>query len=183
MWPWPWRAHTSCFHSCCRRSYFRSSHRRVHASLQGFQGRSGDSVSDEIRREAGLIKFDFLGLRNLTVIDNAVRLITENNGVELDMRDLHLDDPETYALLGRGDTTGVFQLESSGMRDLVVRLRPENFNDITALVALYRPGPLESGMVDDFINGKHGNIKVTYELEQLRDILRDTYGVILYQNR
>ncbi len=151
-----------------------------------YKGSKGEVVTQfpmKYVEKAGLIKFDFLGLRNLTVIDNAVRLITENNGVELDMRDLHLDDPETYALLSRGDTTGVFQLESSGMRDLVARLRPENFNDITALVALYRPGPLESGMVDDFINGKHGNIKVSYELEQLRDILRDTYGVILYQEQ
>ncbi|MBW2625949.1 MAG: DNA polymerase III subunit alpha, partial [Deltaproteobacteria bacterium] len=151
-----------------------------------YKGSKGEVVTQfpmKYVEKAGLIKFDFLGLRNLTVIDNAVRLITENNGVELDMRDLHLDDAETYALLSRGDTTGVFQLESSGMRDLVVRLRPENFNDITALVALYRPGPLESGMVDDFINGKHGNIKVSYELEQLRDILQDTYGVILYQEQ
>jgi DNA polymerase-3 subunit alpha len=151
-----------------------------------YKGSKGEVVTQfpmKYVEKAGLIKFDFLGLRNLTVIDNAVRLITENNGVELDMRDLHLDDPETYALLSCGDTTGVFQLESSGMRDLVARLRPENFNDITALVALYRPGPLESGMVDDFINGKHGNIKVTYELEQLRDILQDTYGVILYQEQ
>ncbi|MDH3952524.1 MAG: DNA polymerase III subunit alpha, partial [Deltaproteobacteria bacterium] len=151
-----------------------------------YKGSKGEVVTQfpmKYVEKAGLIKFDFLGLRNLTVIDNAVRLIKENNGVELDMRDLPLDDPETYDLLSRGDTTGVFQLESSGMRDLVVRLRPENFNDITALVALYRPGPLESGMVDDFINGKHGNIKVTYELEQLRDILQDTYGVILYQEQ
>jgi DNA polymerase-3 subunit alpha len=151
-----------------------------------YKGPKGEVVTQfpmKYVEKAGLIKFDFLGLRNLTVIDNAVKLIKENNGVELDMRDLPLDDPETYELLSRGDTTGVFQLESSGMRDLVVRLRPENFNDITALVALYRPGPLESGMVDDFINGKHGNIKVSYELEQLRDILRDTYGVILYQEQ
>jgi DNA polymerase-3 subunit alpha len=151
-----------------------------------YKGPKGEVVTQfpmKYVEKAGLIKFDFLGLRNLTVIDNAVKLIKENNGVELDMRDLPLDDPETYELLSRGDTTGVFQLESSGMRDLVVRLRPENFNDITALVALYRPGPLESGMVDSFINGKHGNIKVSYEVEQLRDILRDTYGVILYQEQ
>jgi DNA polymerase-3 subunit alpha len=151
-----------------------------------YKGSKGEVVTQfpmKYVEKAGLIKFDFLGLRNLTVIENAVKLIKENNGVELDMRDLPLDDAETYELLSRGDTTGVFQLESSGMRDLVVRLRPENFNDITALVALYRPGPLESGMVDDFINGKHGNIKVSYELEQLRDILRDTYGVILYQEQ
>jgi DNA polymerase-3 subunit alpha len=133
--------------------------------------------------KAGLIKFDFLGLRNLTVIDNAVKLIQKNHGIELNMRDLSLDDPDTYTLLCRGDTTGVFQLESPGMRDLVVRLKPENFNDITALVALYRPGPLESGMVDGFIKGKHGEIEISYDVEQLRDILKDTYGVILYQEQ
>ena len=133
--------------------------------------------------KAGLIKFDFLGLRNLTVIDNAVKLIRQSHGVELDMRNLTLDDPDTYELLARGDTTGVFQLESPGMRDLVVRSKPENFNDITALVALYRPGPLESGMVDDFIKGKHGEIKINYDVEQLRDILHETYGVILYQEQ
>jgi DNA polymerase-3 subunit alpha len=151
-----------------------------------YKGSKGEVVTQfpmKYVEKAGLIKFDFLGLRNLTVIDNAVRLIRQNHGVELDMRDLPLDDPDTYGLLGRGDTTGVFQLESPGMRDLVVRLKPENFNDITALVALYRPGPLESGMVDDFINGKHGKIQVSYDVEQLRDILQDTYGVILYQEQ
>ncbi len=151
-----------------------------------YKGTRGEVVTQfpmKYVEKAGLIKFDFLGLRNLTVIDNAVKLIGKNHGVELDMRDLPLDDPDTYELLGHGDTTGVFQLESPGMRDLVVRLKPENFNDITALVALYRPGPLESGMVDDFIKGKHGKIKVNYDVEQLRDILQDTYGVILYQEQ
>jgi DNA polymerase-3 subunit alpha len=151
-----------------------------------YKGSKGEVVTQfpmKYVEKAGLIKFDFLGLRNLTVIDNAVKLIKKNHGVDLDMRDLSLDDPDTYELLSRGDTTGVFQLESSGMRDLVTRLKPENFNDITALVALYRPGPLESGMVDDFINGKHGKIEITYEVEQLRDILKETYGVILYQEQ
>jgi DNA polymerase-3 subunit alpha len=133
--------------------------------------------------KAGLIKFDFLGLRNLTVIDNAVRLIRENHGIDLVMDELALDDPATYELLSRADTTGVFQLESSGMRDILVRLRPENFADIVALVALYRPGPLESGMVENYIQGKHGQIEVSYDLEQLRPILEPTYGVILYQEQ
>ncbi|MGV8075510.1 MAG: DNA polymerase III subunit alpha [Syntrophobacteraceae bacterium] len=133
--------------------------------------------------KAGLIKFDFLGLRNLTVINNAVRLIKENHGVELNMEELPLDDPKTYELLSRADTTGIFQLESSGMRDILVRLRPENFADIVALVALYRPGPLESGMVENYIQGKHGEIEVTYDLEELRPILEPTYGVILYQEQ
>jgi DNA polymerase-3 subunit alpha len=151
-----------------------------------YKGSKGEVVTQypmKYVEKAGLIKFDFLGLRNLTVIDNAVKFIRENHDVKLDMSDLPLDDPDTYELLSRGDTTGVFQLESPGMRDLVVRLKPENFNDITALVALYRPGPLESGMVDDFIKGKHGEIKVNYNLDQLRDILQDTYGVILYQEQ
>jgi len=151
-----------------------------------YKGSKGEVVTQfpmKYVEKVGLIKFDFLGLRNLTVIDKAVKLINKNHGIDLNMRDLPLDDPKTYELLCRGDTTGVFQLESSGMRDLVVRLKPENFNDITALVALYRPGPLESGMVDDFISGKHGKIKITYEVEELREILRETYGVILYQEQ
>ncbi len=151
-----------------------------------YRGSRGEVVTQfpmKYVEKAGLIKFDFLGLRNLTVIDSAVKLIRQSHGVELDMRNLGLDDPDTYELLARGDTTGVFQLESPGMRDLVVRLKPENFNDITALVALYRPGPLESGMVDDFIKGKHGEIEINYEVEQLRDILHETYGVILYQEQ
>ncbi|MGD8774984.1 MAG: DNA polymerase III subunit alpha [Syntrophobacterales bacterium] len=151
-----------------------------------YKGSKGEVVTQfpmKYVEKAGLIKFDFLGLRNLTVIDNAVKLIQKNHGIELNMRDLSLDDPDTYTLLCRGDTTGVFQLESPGMRDLVVRLKPENFNDITALVALYRPGPLESGMVDGFIKGKHGEIEISYDVEQLRDILKDTYGVILYQEQ
>ncbi|WP_084057821.1 DNA polymerase III subunit alpha [Desulfacinum hydrothermale] len=133
--------------------------------------------------KAGLIKFDFLGLRNLTVIQNAVELIRKNHGVDLDMQRLPLDDAKTFELLCAADTTGVFQLESSGMRDILVRLRPENFADIVALVALYRPGPIESGMVDNYIDGKHGRIPITYDLEQLRPILEPTYGVILYQEQ
>ncbi|SFM94791.1 DNA polymerase III subunit alpha [Thermodesulforhabdus norvegica] len=133
--------------------------------------------------KAGLIKFDFLGLRNLTVIDDTVKLVEKNHGVKLDMLNIPLDDPETYDLLCRADTTGVFQLESAGMREILVRLRPEKFSDIVALVALYRPGPLESGMVDQYIKAKHGEIPVTYELEELRPILEQTYGVILYQEQ
>jgi DNA polymerase-3 subunit alpha len=133
--------------------------------------------------KAGLIKFDFLGLRNLTVIHNAVQLIHKNHGIDLDMAALPMDDPDTFALLARADTTGVFQLESSGMRDILARLRPESFADIVALVALYRPGPLESGMVDHYIDGKHGKIDITYDIAQLKPILEPTYGVILYQEQ
>ena len=151
-----------------------------------FRGQNGEMVTQYAMKfveKAGLIKFDFLGLRNLTVIENAVQLIRQNHGIELDIPALPLDDPETYALLGRAETTGIFQLESSGMRDILVRLRPENFADIVALVALYRPGPLESGMVENYIQGKHGQMEVTFDLEELRSILEPTHGVILYQEQ
>ena len=151
-----------------------------------YLGQEGETVTQypmKYVEEAGLIKFDFLGLRNLTVINDAIALIKEQHGVELNMEELPLDDPDTYALLSRADTTGVFQLESSGMRDIMVRLRPENFADIVALVALYRPGPLESGMVEQYIQGKHGEIEIKYDLEMLRPILEPTYGVILYQEQ
>jgi len=107
----------------------------------------------------GLVKFDFLGLRNLTVIDNALSLIKEQHGSAPDLLNLDFDDAETYRLLSAGDTTGVFQLESSGMKDLLTRLKPACFDDVIALVALYRPGPLDSGMVDDFVERKHGRKK------------------------
>jgi DNA polymerase-3 subunit alpha len=130
----------------------------------------------------GLIKFDFLGLKTLTLIDQVLKLL-KNRNVELDISRMELTDQTTYDLLGRGDTTGVFQLESSGMREILVKLKPSVFEDIIALVALYRPGPLKSGMVDNFIQGKHGQIKVAYELPQLEPILKETYGVILYQEQ
>lgn len=148
-------------------------------------GQEGEIVTQypmKYVEKAGLIKFDFLGLRNLTVISDAVNLIAENHGTQITIEDLPLDDPDTYALLARADTTGVFQLESSGMRDIMVRLRPENFADIVALVALYRPGPLESGMVEHYIQGKHGG-QVVYDLDILKPILESTYGVILYQEQ
>ena len=131
----------------------------------------------------GLVKFDFLGLRNLTVIDNALKLIEEQGKTPPDLSTLDFSDEQTYALLARGDTTGVFQLESSGMKDLLVRLRPECFDDVIALVALYRPGPLDSGMVDDFVERKHGRKQVEYMLPDLEPILKQTYGVIVYQEQ
>jgi len=131
----------------------------------------------------GLIKFDFLGLRNLTVIQETLRLIKAQGREVPDMADLNLDDSDTYRLLQAADTTGVFQLESSGMKSLLARLRPERFDDIIALVALYRPGPLESGMVDDFVERKHGRKKVQYLLPELEPILKPTHGVIVYQEQ
>ncbi len=150
-----------------------------------YVGQEGESVTQypmKYVEKAGLIKFDFLGLRNLTVIADAINLIEQNHETRVIIEDLPLDDPDTYALLSRADTTGVFQLESSGMRDILVRLRPENFADIVALVALYRPGPLESGMVENYIQGKHGG-QVVYDLDILKPILESTYGVILYQEQ
>ncbi|MEA2108751.1 MAG: DNA polymerase III subunit alpha [Pseudomonadota bacterium] len=131
----------------------------------------------------GLIKFDFLGLKTLTVIDNAVRLIKADGADSFNIDDIPLDDPKTYKLLASGTTTGVFQLESSGMQSLMRRLNPGTFEDIIALVALYRPGPLNSGMIDDFIDRKHGRQKIEYLLPQLEPILKDTYGVIVYQEQ
>ena len=132
----------------------------------------------------GLIKFDFLGLRTLTVIAKTIELIRSIPNTPVpDINDLPLDDPATYDLLCSGDTDGIFQLESPGMRELLLKIRPSTIDDLAALLALYRPGPLGSGMVDDFIKAKHGEIKVTYELPQLEEILKETYGVILYQEQ
>ena len=131
----------------------------------------------------GLLKMDMLGLRTLTVIDTTLKLIETYKGERVDLKHLPLDDEETYRLLQSGRTLGVFQLESSGMRELLRRLRPSRFEDLIALVALYRPGPLGSGMVDEFIERKHGKKPIEYELPQLEPILAETYGVILYQEQ
>ena len=131
----------------------------------------------------GLLKMDFLGLRTLTVIHNALRMIKENRGLVVDIEDLPLDDPETYRLLTEARTNGVFQLEGRGLRDLLRKLQPQVFEDVVSLVALYRPGPLGSGMVDDFIERRHGRRQITYELPELEPILRSTYGVIVYQEQ
>ena len=131
----------------------------------------------------GLLKMDFLGLRNLTMIARAVGLIENIRGEKIDMKALPLDDEKTYELLSKGDTIGIFQLEGQGMRSLIKNLVPERFEDIIALLALYRPGPLESGMVEDFVNRKKGLNKVSYELRELEPILEETYGVILYQEQ
>jgi len=131
----------------------------------------------------GLIKFDFLGLKTLTVIRNALDMVERNTGERINMNEIPLDDPSTYALLAAGDTDGIFQLESSGMRELLVQLRPGNFEEIIALVALYRPGPLQSGMVSDYIKRKHGKAKIRYPHPALQETLQDTYGVIVYQEQ
>lgn len=132
----------------------------------------------------GLVKFDFLGLRTLTIIDSAVKMINQRQGVQsLDMMNIPLDDTDAFDLIQKGRTIAIFQLESRGIRDLIVRLKPDKFNDLVALVALYRPGPLKSGMVDDFINRKHGNEAISYSHPDIAPILEPTYGVILYQEQ
>ena len=137
----------------------------------------------DLVEELGLLKMDFLGLRTLTVIGDAVKMIKKDHGIDLDINAIPLDDPETCRLLTEGDTAGVFQMESSGITNLVKELAPKHFEDMIPLVALYRPGPLGSGMVDDFIKGSHGEKKVTYLHPLLEPILKDTYGVILYQEQ
>ena len=131
----------------------------------------------------GLVKFDFLGLRTLTIIDWAVETINQIQGKNMDIEKISLDDPAVFDLLKACNTTAVFQLESRGMKDLLKRLQPDNFEEIIALVALFRPGPLQSGMVDDFINRKHGRENPEYLHPKLTHILKPTYGVILYQEQ
>jgi DNA polymerase-3 subunit alpha len=129
----------------------------------------------------GLTKFDFLGLKTLTVIKNALNFIKESNHIDIDINNLPLDDQETYKLLMKGETDGVFQLESSGMKDLLVNFKPDHIEDVIALIAAYRPGPMK--MIPDFIARKHGKQQITYELSQLEPILKETYGIILYQEQ
>ena len=131
----------------------------------------------------GLLKMDFLGLRTLTVLRDAMALIKQNRGLEIDIDKISLDDPATYQSLREGRTLGLFQLESAGIRRLLMRLKPERIGDLTALMALYRPGPLGSGMVDDFIKARHGQKTITYLHPILEPILNETYGVILYQEQ
>jgi DNA polymerase-3 subunit alpha len=131
----------------------------------------------------GLVKFDFLGLKTLTVVNQTIQLIEKNRDMKVNLLEIPLDDPEVYTLLGSGSNLGIFQLESSGMRDLLIKLKPQSFKDIIALVALYRPGPLDSGMVGEFIKRKHGQESIRYDLPSLEEILKDTYGVIVYQEQ
>jgi len=131
--------------------------------------------------DVGLTKFDFLGLKTLTVIKNALKFIHDGKGIEVDIDTLPLDDSLTYQLLMRGDTDGVFQLESSGMKDILVRMKPDCIEDIIALIALYRPGPMDN--IPEFISRKQGKTKVLYEVEELEAILKETYGVIVYQEQ
>lgn len=133
--------------------------------------------------EIGLLKMDFLGLRTLTVINKAVDMIQQNYGVTIDFNQMDMNDEQTYKMLSDGDSIGVFQLESNGMRNIMRDIQPGNIEDITALNALYRPGPLKSGMVEDFIERKHGRREISYLHPLLEPILKPTYGVILYQEQ
>ncbi|MDD4004785.1 MAG: DNA polymerase III subunit alpha, partial [Elusimicrobiaceae bacterium] len=135
-----------------------------------------------VLEKLGLLKMDFLGLRTLTVIDKAVEKVNSAGGV-LDISKIPLDDRKTYGLLQSGETTGVFQLESRGMRDLVKSLRPTQFSDISALVALYRPGPMQAGMLETFVGRKHGRKKIIYDHPLMEPILKETYGTIIYQEQ
>ncbi|MFN4196657.1 MAG: DNA polymerase III subunit alpha [Caldimicrobium sp.] len=131
----------------------------------------------------GLIKFDFLGLKTLTIIDNTLKSLKAYEGIVLDIDAIPLDDPQTFKLLQEGETDGVFQLESEGMKELLRRLKPTSFSDLIAVLALYRPGPLEGGLVDQYIETKHGRRKPEYYHPLLEPILKETYGVIVYQEQ
>ena len=149
--------------------------------------KEGDEISSQYPmgdlEKVGLLKMDFLGLRNLTMISDTLDFIKQTHDEVVDVMDLDMDDRPSYELLSRGQTLGVFQLESSGMRELLRKLKPETFEDIIAVLALYRPGPLGSGMVDDFVERKHGRKSIEYALPQLEPILKETYGVIIYQEQ
>jgi len=133
--------------------------------------------------QIGLLKMDFLGLRTLTVIVEALKLIKQHQGIDINIDTLTLDDKKTYAMLGQAQAMGVFQLESGGMRDLLKKMRPSEFEDLIAILALYRPGPMGSGMLDDFIKRKRGEQKITYPHPKLEGVLKPTYGIILYQEQ
>ncbi len=149
--------------------------------------KSNDVISTQysmkVLEKIGLLKMDFLGLRTLTIINEALRIINGTEGIDIDISAIPFDDPPTYELFSKGETIGVFQLESSGMRDILRKLKPQKFDDVAALLALYRPGPLGSGMVDDFIQRKNGLAEIKYDHPLLEPILKETYGIILYQEQ
>jgi DNA polymerase-3 subunit alpha len=159
---------------------------QISDSVPLYKGPKGETLTQfEMKsvQEMGMIKFDLLGLNNLTIIQYTLRTIERTHGLKTDLDRIPLDDPATYQLLARGDTTGVFQLESSGMKDLLIKSRPRNFEDLIALNALYRPGPLKSGMVEDYIKRKHGEVPVEYPHPHLEEVLKETLGIIVYQEQ
>lgn len=151
-----------------------------------FRGREGEKViqfDKDFSEKIGLVKFDFLGLKTLTVIENATNFIKRDKVADFDIESIDLEDKNVYDFISKGETVGVFQLESSGMIDLCKRIAPGSIDDISAINALYRPGPLESGMVDEFIEIKHGRKETQYPFPSLEPVLKDTYGVIIYQEQ
>src|SRR3989338_1110200 len=139
--------------------------------------------SMESLEKIGLLKMDFLGLRTLTVIDDTLKIVKRIRKEEIDWSAVPLDDPKTFDMLSKAQSIGVFQLESSGMRDILKKLKPDKFEDLIAILALYRPGPIGSGMVDEFIKRKHGAIPISYDHALLEPILKDTYGIIVFQEQ
>jgi len=139
---------------------------------------SGKYVED-----VDLIKFDFLGLKTLTVIEEALQLVEKRYGKRINFVEENIEDKEVYDYIGTGETLGLFQIESAGMQDLAKKLKPNGFEDVIAMLALYRPGPMESGMLDDFVERKHGRAEITYTFPELEPILKPTYGVIVYQEQ
>lgn len=151
-----------------------------------YKGNRGEITTQYAMKDVediGLLKMDFLGLRTLTLLDNCVKLIARQLGEKIELDRLPMDDPKTYQLFSEGQTFGIFQFESDGMRDILRRFKPEKLSDLTALNALYRPGPIRSGMIDDFIKRKHGKVPVRYEVPELKEILEDTLGVMVYQEQ
>ncbi len=139
---------------------------------------SGKYVED-----VDLIKFDFLGLKTLTVIEEALQLVERRYGKRINFVEENIEDKEVYNYIGTGETLGLFQIESAGMQELAKKLKPDGFEDVIAMLALYRPGPMESGMLDDFVERKHGRAEITYMFPELEEILKPTYGVIVYQEQ
>jgi DNA polymerase-3 subunit alpha len=148
---------------------------------------SGEDIVTQYEMEhiqsIGLLKMDFLGLKTLSLIDKALFLIEKVKNIRINVKELNLDDKKTFEMLSRGECLGVFQLESSGMRDLVLKMKPSQFEDLIALLALYRPGPLQSGMVNDYIENKNSGKKIKYIHHSLEEVLKSTYGMILYQEQ
>jgi len=150
------------------------------------RGADGEAVTGfdmSSLEKTGLLKMDFLGLKTLTVVEETVKIIKRTQGEELDISGISLDDKNTFSLLTKGDTVGVFQLESRGMRDILKKINVSKFEDLIAVLALYRPGPLGSGMVDDFIDRKQGKRQISYIHPKLEPVLKETYGIILYQEQ
>jgi len=151
-----------------------------------YRGKDGEITTQYAMKDVeriGLVKFDLLGLKTLTMMEETLRLVEKCRKIKVNLKEIPLDDPQTYKLLSEGDTTGVFQLESQGMRELLRRIKPERFSDLVALLALYRPGPLSSGMVEDYIKRRRGEEEVKYPHPWLKEVLDETYGVLVYQEQ